>query len=124
MHAASQKRPQARQKKPRPRMFYFIVLFSFEYLHTSKEIQSGGSRKSRKGQFVFFLLAAVSLLMSVPVPFKADHPVAAQYASTSGLKKLLRKRASDKVKKAKKSAPTQHSDRRKGRVNALRRMFY
>src|ERR1700737_2453957 len=57
---------------------------------------------------------AISLLIIGPDPFKVEHPVAIQSASASGMKKLLRKRASDKVKSVN-YQPGRYKRNKKGR---------
>jgi hypothetical protein len=66
----------------------------------------GGSKKKRKGEAFYLMFFFFILLTLVLDSLKVDHPIAAQSASSTGLKRLLRKRASDKVGKARSSAAT------------------
>jgi hypothetical protein len=94
-------------------MSHAFILFCrlVKHLFTGRSV--GGSKKTRKGDVFYLMFLFTALLTLVLDSFKVDHPVAAQSASSTSLKRLLCKRASDKVGKTKNSSATPRNARSK-----------
>jgi hypothetical protein len=86
-----------------------FILFCRLFMHLFTGCSVGGSKKMCKGDVFYLMFLFMVLLTLVLDSFKVDHPVAAQSVSSTSLKRLLHKRASDKVGKAKSSCATRRN---------------
>jgi hypothetical protein len=101
--SVSKKGPQSKRKKPATGKAH-VFMHCFRLLIDPLTGHSvGRSKKTRKGDVFFLFWVVTGLLTVVSDSFKTDHPVAAQSASSTGLKRLLRNKVSEKVGKAKRS---------------------